>query len=222
MSSVEQITEPLIAGERLSREEFLRRWEALPDVKRAELIEGVVYLASPVNRAHCYHDSSANFWLGYYCLYTLGCRAGSNGTWLMLNDAPQPDVHVCILPEYGGQSGVEGELASGAPELIVEVSHSTASRDMGPKLRLYRSAGVCEYVNLLPKRVIWRRFTDGRETLIDADSEGILKSTVLPGLWLDPAALLRKDLERVVKVLERGLASPEHAAFVTELASRRR
>lgn len=139
----------------------------------------------------------------------------------MLGDAPQPDVHVCILPEYGGQSGVEGELSSGAPELIVEVSHSTASRDMGPKLRLYRAAGVREYINLLPGRVIWRRFVDGREKLIEADSEGILRSVVMPGLWLDPAALLRDDMERVVEVLELGLASEAHAGFVIELANRR-
>lgn len=219
MSSVEQITEPLIAGEKLSRDEFLRRWEALPNLKRAELIEGVVYLPSPVSLGHCDHDHSVNFWLGYYCLHTPGCKAGPNATWLMLGDAPQPDVHLRILPEYGGQSGVEGGLASGAPELIVEVSHSTVSRDFGPKLRLYRSAGVREYINVLPQNVIWRRFTAGSETLIDADSEGILRSVDLPGLWLDAAALLQGDTRRVVEVLERGLASPEHAGFVSKLAA---
>src|SRR5437016_2749123 len=106
MSTADQITGPLKAGMRLSREEFLRRWELLPEVKNAELIGGIVYMPSPVSLAHCDNDRLAVVWLGYYGGFTPGCKAGSNGTWLMLGDAPQPDVHLRILPEFGGQSRV--------------------------------------------------------------------------------------------------------------------
>ncbi len=145
MSAVERITEPLVAGERLSRDEFLARWDSLPDLKSAELIEGVVYSSSPASIEHRGHDRLVVVWVGYYGGFTPGCDAGSNGTWFMLNDAPQPDADLRILPEYGGQSGVQARgrrhFASGAPELAIEVSLSTASHDLGPKLRLYRAAG---------------------------------------------------------------------------------
>ncbi len=227
MSAVEQITEPLVAGERLSRDEFLRRWDSLPDLKNAELIEGVVYLSSPVSIEHWTNDTLAIVWVGYYGGFTPGCKAGSNGTWLMLKDAPQPDAHLCVLPEYGGQSGVQARgrrhFASGAPELAIEVSLSSASHDLGPKLRLYRAAGVREYINVLvdgPK-VTWRKLSMQGETFIEPDADDIMRSTIFPGLWLDPDALLRDDTVALLKVLDRGLASPEHARFVAELASRR-
>jgi hypothetical protein len=52
-------------------------------------------------------------------------------------------------------------------------------------------------------------------------AEGIYRSEVLPGLWLDPAAVVRGDLARVLQVLQQGLASPEHAAFVARLQQAR-
>ena len=116
MSSVEQISEPLVAGERLSREEFMRRWELLPDLKKAELIDGVVYMPSPLSTAHCTQHSAVGFWLFSYASSTPGCEAGIDGTWLMLEDAPQPDAFLRILTEYGGQSRVEGIYYHGAPD----------------------------------------------------------------------------------------------------------
>ena len=107
MSIAERISQPLVAGERLSREEFLRRWEALPDLKRAELLEGVVYLPSPVSFTHGSEEGLVTHWLIHYAGCTPGCRAGSNATWLMLKDAPQPDGFLCILPECGGQFSLE-------------------------------------------------------------------------------------------------------------------
>ena len=98
MSIAERISQPLVAGEKLSREEFLRRWEALPNLTRAELLEGVVYLPSALNIAHGSHDSLANYWLAHYARFTRGCQGGSNATWLMLDDAPQPDCFLRILP----------------------------------------------------------------------------------------------------------------------------
>ena len=53
-------------GDRMSRDEFIQRWEQIPELKHAELIEGVVYLGSPVSRRHGSHDTLLSAWLSYY------------------------------------------------------------------------------------------------------------------------------------------------------------
>ena len=205
MSTAEQVSQPLVSGGKLSRKEFLRRWEALPELKFAELLEGVVYVPSPLTLDHSSHDSLADCWLTLYAIATPGCKTGGNATWLMLEDAPQPDVHLRILPQYGGQSGEERGMGSGAPELIVEIAVSSAARDLGPKLRLYRAAGVPEYITVLVKefRVIWRRLVAGQWVELKPGLDGVLRSVVFPGLWLDPEALLREDGQRLNEVLKR-------------------
>ncbi len=222
MSTAEQVSQPLVSGEKLSREEFLRRWEALPNVKHAELLEGVVYIPSPLSWAHGSHENAAGFWLGYYAGFTPGCEAANQSTWLMLEDAPQPDCCLRIKPEYGGQSGLERGYGSGAPELIVEVAVSSSARDLGPKLRLYRRAGVQEYITVLVEesRALWRRLVGGEWVELQPDPDGLLRSAVFPGLWLDPGALLRKDIPRLTEVLQRGFESPEHRRFVETLAKK--
>src|SRR5262245_58447037 len=110
---------PLRDGDRLSREEFLRRWEAMPDLKHAELIDGVVYMPSPVGRKHGDIHSCLDNWLGHYRAATVGCVVGIECTWLMGKDAPQPDISLLILPQCGGQSKEEGIYSAGAPELVV-------------------------------------------------------------------------------------------------------
>ena len=159
------LTPPLREGDRLTREEFLRRWEAMPDLRRAELIDGIVLMPSPISKPHRDFQLSLSFWLGTYEEATPGCEAGATGTWLMSTEsAPQPDLDMCILPERGGQSRVEGEYPAGAPELIVEVSHTTSARDAGVKLRLYARSGVREYLIVRPKKqqVIWRELIEDR------------------------------------------------------------
>jgi len=209
-------------GDRLDSAEFLRRWEAMPDLKHAELINGVVFMASPVSLDHCtvHHDVST--WTGLYRGYTPGCQAGNDGTWLMgPKDTPQPDIFLRILPEFGGQSTVAGKYAAGAPELIVEVSGSSLSRDLGIKLELYRRAGVREYltIQLQPRAIVWRQLVRGKYKEMEPADDGILRSRVFPGLWLDPDALWKGKL---LPAAQQGLASPEHAAFVKRLATARR
>ena len=213
-----------VDGERLSRDEFLDLWEAMPEVKNVELIDGVVYVASPVGVEHGDETSLADFWLGYYALFTPGCQVGTNGTWLMPNSAPQPDVSLRILPEYGGQTSIERKLGAGAPELVIEVALSSTDRDLGAKSRLYEASGVPEYVAILLKRpqVLWRRLVLGRFQDIEPGKDGIFRSHVFPGLWLDPEALLTGDRRGLVDVLELGLKSPEHAKFADELERHKR
>jgi Uma2 family endonuclease len=134
----------LVTGERLTVEEFLRRWEDLPDLKNAELIDGVVYVPSPVSLDHGRLDSRIILWLAYYAQATPGCDNGNNSTWLMSGSAPQPDAYLQILPSHGGQSGIDGPLGAGAPELAVEICVTSTEVDVGPKLALSegRRAGI--------------------------------------------------------------------------------
>src|SRR5262249_5967868 len=141
--------EPLHAGQRLTREEFLRRWEAMPEVKFAELINGIVYMPSPQTSDHGLTENEVDTWLGTYRAYTSGCGSGSQSTWLMLQSAPQPDSYLWTLPEHGGQSGVQGKYHVGAPELAAEVCFSSSAYDLSVKKELYERAGVQEYVALL-------------------------------------------------------------------------
>jgi len=212
---------PVREGDRLNSSEFLRRWEAMPSLKRAELVDGVVFVPSPVGHPHSTSHNAFNAWLWLYKDLTPGCEAGSDGTWVMgPKDVPQPDIFLRILPEYGGQSRVEGEYAAGAPELIVEVGGSSLSRDLGVKLDLYRRAGVREYLTVLPRprELVWRYLSRGRYREIVPDDDGLLRSRVFPGLWLDPAAVWnpKRSLRTAV---EAGARSPEHAAFIRRLAA---
>ena len=216
----------LVTGERMDREEFLRRWEALPDLKHAELIDGVVFVPSPVSVTHCFYHTHLDFWIAYYTAHTPGLISGAEGTCYIADSAPQPDVFLIILPEYGGRTrrgGTNDNYLVGAPELLVEVSVSTADADFGPKLALYQRTGVNEYVTVetQPKRLVWRVLIDGSYRELHPGPDGILRSHQFPGLWLDPAALFRNDRLAILSTLQQGMATPEYAAFQSELAARR-
>ena len=217
------LTPPLREGERLSREEFMLRWEAMPDLKFAELIDGIVHMPSPLSDHHGDFHARLTGWLLAYADATPGCVARSCGTWLMSKDSvPQPDLALRILAERGGQSQMEGEYPAGAPELIVEISHTTSARDLGIKLRLYERSGVREYlvVRSKKKQVIWHELMEGKYGEMAAGADGILRSRVFPGLWLDESALWKQDIARLAAVAQQGLASPEHAAFLRKLAQK--
>jgi Uma2 family endonuclease len=219
MTSVQTSSPELITGQRMTREEFLSRWEALPDLKNAELIEGIVYVASPVSREHGIPDTSAIAWLGLYAWHTPGCEAANNVTWMMLESAPQPDGYLMILPEYGGQARGKGKYWGGAPDLIVEICVTSTEHDFGPKLALYQRAGVREYITFesLWKRIVWRVLVNGSYIQISPDADGNFRSRVFPGLWLNPTAFWARDGAALQSLLEQGLASAEHAAFVEQL-----
>jgi Uma2 family endonuclease len=221
MLSPEVTTTELVTGQRMNREEFLHRWEALPDLKNAELIDGVVHVSSPVSLQHGSFDSLIHMWLVYYAQATPGCQAGNNSTWFMLDSAPQPDAYLRILPAYGGQSRDEALYTSGAPELAVEICQTSTEVDFGPKLRLYQTAGVREYITIetLLRRTIWRILFEGVYVSHPSTLDGILRSQVFPGLWLNVAAFWANDGARMLNALEAGLASDDHQRFVERLAA---
>jgi Uma2 family endonuclease len=212
----------LVTGERLTVEEFLRRWEDLPDLKNAELIDGVVYVSSPVSLNHGSLDFLIHWWLGYYAQATPGCKGGSHSTWLMSGSAPQPDAYLRILPSHGGQSGNEGPLGAGAPELAVEICVTSTEIDFGLKLALYQRAGVREYITVeqFGQRMIWRVLENGAYVAQTLPADGIVRSQVFPGLWLDLAAFWADDGAKMLAVLNAGLASQDHRDFVARLAAK--
>jgi len=212
---------PLLEGDCLTSDEFLRRWEAMPDLKRAELIDGIVYMSSPVGRDHGRFEYMLSTWLGFYQVGTPGCVGSLEATWLMADrNVPQPDITLTIAPEMGGQSAVDGPYRAGAPELIVEVAVSSYSRDLGAKKRLYERMGVREYIIVIPgtQRLLWFELTPGGFRDLTPGADGIFRSAFFPGLWLDPEALRNLDLARINAVLQQGLATPEHAEFAARLA----
>src|ERR1700694_5705192 len=103
-------------GDRMSREEFIACWEQMPELKKAELIDGVVYMPSPVSKTHARFDAPFHVWLNHYAENTPGCEWLPNATWFMLDSPPQPDVSLYILPEHGGSTGDVNDIAAGAPE----------------------------------------------------------------------------------------------------------
>jgi Uma2 family endonuclease len=210
----------LVTGERLTVEEFLRRWEDLPELKNAELIDGVVYVSSPVSLDHGRFDTRIIWWLACDAQATPGCECGNNSTWLMSGSAPQPDAYLRILPLLGGQSGNEGTLGAGAPELAVEVCVTSTEIDFGPKLALYQRTGLREYIIVEPleRRMIWRVLENGAYVGQTVPADGIVRSRVFPGLWLDLEAFWAGDSAKMLAVLNAGLASEDHQEFVERLA----
>lgn len=218
----EQRVPPLRAGDKLTRDEFLRRWEAHPKIKLAELIEGIVYMPSPVSVDHGGSDGDVGTWLGMYKAFTPGTASERNTTWFMLDDTPQPDLNLRLLPQCGGGSWVEGKYLHGVPELVAEVCATSASYDLHQKYDLYQSARIPEYlaVVVFEQEIRWHQLVDGRYRTIPPDADGLNRSRIFPGLWLDGQALLAGDLRRVLERLQDGLNSTEHQQFVAQLAAK--
>lgn len=213
---------PLESGDRLTRYEFEQRYQAMPHLKQAELIEGVVYVASPVRISnHGRPHAKIIGWLLVYQAATPGVDLADNATVrLDADNEPQPDALLRIEPEVGGNSRIsEDDYIEGAPELIAEIAASSASYDLGDKLNAYRRNGVREYIvwQSYENKIDWFRLQEGRYVALEPDEEGIIRSEVFPGLWLSVAALRGGNLTEVLAVLQRGLQTPEHQEFVESL-----
>src|SRR5437868_3248080 len=217
---------PLENGDRLTRDEFERRYAAMPGLKKAELIEGVVHMPSPVRwKKHGSSQRRLSTWLGTYEARTPGVE-GADGASVRLDtdNEPQPDSVLIIHPDCGGQAEISADdYLEGAPELVGEVPASSVSFDLGAKLHVYRRNRVLKYIvwRVDDRAVDWFVWRKGQFERLMPDADGILKSEVFPGLWLDPAALVRGDLATVLKVLQQGIDSPEHAAFVARLQQKK-
>lgn len=214
---------PLRAGDHLSRAEFERRYQAHPEVKKAELIEGVVYMPSPVRfEQHGYLHFMIVTWLGVYSAATPHIQGGDNVTVLIdYENEVQPDAILRLPARLGGSSQVTADdYVSGPPELVVEVAASSAAYDLHSKRHVYARRGVQEYlaIQVYEQRIDWFALRESVYHSIEKDEAGILRSAIFPGLWLQPAALWAGDLAKLLEIGQRGLASSEHAAFKEKLA----
>jgi Uma2 family endonuclease len=216
-----EILPPLENGDRLTRQEFERRYEALPQIKKAELIEGVVYMAAAVRITHGRPHGRMLNWIGAYCLKTPHTDYADN-TSVRLDEENevQPDVLLYIDSSAGGQSSISvDEYVEGAPELIVEISVSSASYDLHQKMDVYRRHGVREYIvwQVYENHLDWFHLHEGRYVPLTPDTDEIIRSQVFPGLHLAVDALLADDFEDVIATLQQGLQTEEHATFVRRL-----
>jgi Uma2 family endonuclease len=219
-----QIIETLASGDRLTQEEFLRRWSALPHIRRAELIGGTVYVMSPTSNPHGKMEILLSLIIGTYAARTKRCEAFSGTTCVMADDVTGPDAGLRLLPEVGGKSRVEDDnYLHGAPEFIAEACFSSAAYDLHEKKDIYARCGVQEYLTVLIRENEIRFFQLRGQSfeLAAIPADGTLKSAVFPGLWLNTTAILDGDMARVLDTLEQGIRSPEHDAFVKELATRK-
>ncbi|HIK10052.1 MAG TPA: Uma2 family endonuclease [Oscillatoriaceae cyanobacterium M33_DOE_052] len=217
---------PLENGDRLTRPEFERRYQAMPGIKKAELIEGVVYMASPLGfKSHAEPHGNLIGWLGVYQSATPQVEMGIEPTVrLDIDNEPQPDGVLLISPASGGKSNltVDGYL-EGAPELVVEIAASSAAIDLGDKKRAYRRSGIQEYLiwQVFEQKIDWFGLEDGDYKSLPPNQQGVICSLVFPGLWLDVAAMLQGNMPQVLATLQAGINAAEHQEFVQQLIAPR-
>lgn len=211
-------TRTLVNGDHLSQAEFHSRYQHFPNDSKWELIGGIVYMASPLRRAHALYDEELSYALGTYRRATPGVELLPNVTTILSDDSePQPDLCLRILSEYGGRSRENiDEYIEGAPEFISEIAYSTRAIDLHRKKRDYQRARVREYLVVCIEEgaLRWFRFPKGE---IKPDERGVYRSRVFPGFWLDGPALLDLSSAQVLETLHAGLQSAEHAAFIKHL-----
>jgi len=213
---------PLNAGDHLSRAEFERRYRSQPQLKKAELIEGIVYMPSPV---HYHQHGNPHFnlitWLGVYQAATPGVNGGDNCTVrLDFENEVQPDALLRLEPQLGGRSVItEDDYIEGPPELIVEIAASSAAYDLHEKRRVYARNGVQEYlvIQMYEQRLDWFILREGVYETLAPYADDILCSEIFPGLWLQPAAFWAGEIGAMLATLQTGLDSPGHSDFVARL-----
>lgn len=212
-------------GDCLHSREFMRRFERMPDVKKAELVKGIVYMGSPVRAdQHAKQDGIIHAWLGTYAIRTPGLAFYPNATLLLDSDNTfQPDSILCRLPGPGAATTLNKQgYLGGAPELVVEIAASSVSLDARDKFEVYRRSGVAEYLlwRTLDCAFNWFHLEDEEYVAANPDANGLLRSRIFPGLQLPVTALLALDGAKVMTCLEEGLASPAHADYVRSLATK--
>jgi Uma2 family endonuclease len=216
---------PLENGDKLTHYEFERRYNATPNLKKAELTEGIVYImpAALRFRSHGQPHGWIIGWLVTYEAVTSGVALGVEPTVrLDLDNEPQPDAVLLIEPEAGGQTRLsEDDYIEGAPELVVEIAASSAAIDLHGKKQAYRRNSVKEYIvwQVLDQKLTWFSLEQGEYLELVPDNEGVLRSRVFPGLWLAATELLAGNMQGVLKVLPAGLQSTEHRDFIKKLGN---
>ncbi|MEA5620792.1 Uma2 family endonuclease [Cronbergia sp. UHCC 0137] len=213
---------PLENGDRLNRLQFEQRYALMPPQKKAELVNGVVYMAAALRyRSHGLPHSYIMTWLGVYAANTPGVELADNTTVrLDLDNEPQPDALLRIKSEFGGQSRIsEDDYVEGSPELIVEIAGSTVSYDLYDKLTVYRRHGVKEYIvwRVYDQQIDWFYLEQGKYINVPVNDLGLIESRVFPGLVLSIDHLLKNNLAQVLSTLQIQLNTGKHQNYCQEL-----
>lgn len=217
-------TYPADDAELMTRDEFELQYPAAPELQKAELIEGRACLQPPEEaREHADLQSRLSAWLNAYAVGTEGVEhIAGRRVRLDRHNEPQPDGLLRIYPSRGGQTrtGQDGWI-EGPPELITEISASSAGHPLHGKLEAYRRNGVREYVIWIAfeAEILWFRLDREQYVPVRRDASGLYKSEVFPGLWLDPEWLIDGEVTKALRTLRQGLSTLEHAAFVARLAN---
>ncbi len=190
-------------GDHLNRVEFERRYTA-SKIKKAELIEGLVYVASPLRfTSHAEPHGRIIGWLITYQSMMTDLKVGIEPTVRLDDDnEPQPDA---VLFRLGGSAQVDMDgYITGAPELIVEIAASTVSYDLHAKKRTYKRNGVKEYIvwRTLDQAIDWFVLENGEYKNLAPDAAGIIHSLEFEGLKLNVSAILNGDMSTVLKTLQ--------------------
>ena len=204
---------PLANGDRMKQPEFHRRYLQCPPNEKWELIGGIVYMASPLSYRHAWFDNKLGLVFGLYEAATPGVEAAGNATVILGADSePQPDVSLRVTQGSGGRSRINKQnYVEGAPELLAEVAHSSRAIDMNQKRADYEKAGVVEYLVLCIEEQQLHWFDFSNAGVLRAGRDGIFRSRVFPGLWIDAKALLAQNTARLIEVVQMGIASRPHA-----------
>ena len=231
----ERAVAELRTGACLSQPVFHAVYERTPPGFKAELVEGVVFMASPLSRRHGTRHVKFGSILSLYEDATPGVEAADNTSVVCTGLAEsQPDLYMRVRRDHGGRSrtfsqveGVrvesddDGDHLTTGPEFVLEVAKSSLTLDLNGKRRDYRAGGVEEYVvaDIQNRRLVWFHFAAGTDAAAPVPEDGVVRSRSLPGLWLDGPALFRGDGLTARKTLDAGLATPEHAVFIERLAA---
>lgn len=206
-------------GARMRQPEFHRRYCESSGKAKIELIGGVVFVASPLSWPHALYHDELGYLLGTYCRATPGTELGHDATAILGEQSePRPDLLLRVIAECGGRSQVNAQkYVSGPPELLAEIAYSSLSIDLNQKRIDYEQAGVLEYLvlSIEDEQLFWFHFPSGNA--ITANRRGVSRSLVFPGLWIHVPGLFARDSERSQQVLQQGLNSPAHRAFVRQL-----
>jgi len=206
----------------MTRDEFEVRFDVTPDLKMAELIEGIVYITPKPIPLLTFGEPCAHLigWLAQYDVETPGVEGGAHAhIRLDAFNEPQPEVSLIIRPECGGAVRIVNGMVEGPPELVTEVTYDTPVVDPNTRLYLYRRHGIREYIRwrTTERTIDWFALHGERYERLPSDSAGVIRSEVFPGLWLDTDSMLRNDPLAVRQCQELGNASPEHARFAARL-----
>ncbi len=212
----------LYNGDRMTQAEFHRVYARTPDHFKAELIGGIVYVASPLRVRHGRNHLPLGSVLFAYESRTAGTESLDNTTVILADDAePQPDLTLRVLPANGGlTSTTDAGYVLGPPELVVEIAHASRAIDLHAKRADYARAGVPEYLVYLVDERRLRWFDLAADAELSPDADGVVRARQFPGLWIDGPALAARDHGRLMATLDAGLATPEHAAFAAALLAR--